>query len=252
VDVTQEVHRSTGGQYELVSVRGARMSIGSVMARIGEIQSRFGVTTGSGSAAVSSSDFAGFGSDELIELATEKARELAGDSVADSLQASLLDALSVRSADAGLGTFASETLPPFDGTARYPVPGFGVGSTFGPRIDPIEGDHRVHRGVDIGAPSGTPILAAGGGTVTWAGPRGTYGNLVIVEHDDRTETRYAHQSEVGVELGDVVQKGDVIGSVGSTGKSTGPHLHFETRVDGVAVDPVVWLREHDSEETRND
>ncbi len=98
----------------------------------------------------------------------------------------------------------------------------------------------MHRGIDIGAPSGTPIYAAAGGTVFYAGWMGGYGNLILIDHGDGRVTAYAHQSSLAVSGGQV-GRGQVIGYVGSTGDSTGPHLHFELRVDGTAVDPLPYL-----------
>jgi murein DD-endopeptidase MepM/ murein hydrolase activator NlpD len=99
----------------------------------------------------------------------------------------------------------------------------------------------MHEGIDISASTGTPIHAAAGGVVSFAGTQGGYGNIVIIEHPGGLTTAYAHQSRLGVVAGELVSRGDVIGYVGSTGHSTGPHLHFETRVAGVAVDPMRYL-----------
>lgn len=98
----------------------------------------------------------------------------------------------------------------------------------------------MHRGIDIGAPSGTPIYAAAGGTVFYAGWMGGYGNLILIDHGDGRVTAYAHQSSLAVSGGSV-GRGQLIGYVGSTGDSTGPHLHFELRLDGSAVDPLPYL-----------
>jgi murein DD-endopeptidase MepM/ murein hydrolase activator NlpD len=98
-----------------------------------------------------------------------------------------------------------------------------------------------HPGVDFGANFGTPIQAAGDGTVVWAGPNGGYGNCTIVDHGHGMATLYAHQSSILVHVGDQVTHGQVIGQVGSTGYSTGPHLHFEVRINGTPVDPVPYL-----------
>lgn len=116
-----------------------------------------------------------------------------------------------------------------------------IGSGHGPRVHPIHGDLRTHHGVDMGAPAGTSIRAFGAGTVIEAGPRGGYGNLVVIDHGNGITSRYAHQSSLDVEVGQVVTAGDVIGRVGSTGASTGPHLHFEIRRDGVSRDPAPYL-----------
>lgn len=116
----------------------------------------------------------------------------------------------------------------------WPVSGV-VTSEFGPRWG------SVHSGIDIGAAGGTPISAARGGTVISAGWLGDYGNLVVIDHGGGMSTAYAHQSSIAVSEGARVGQGDVIGYVGSTGRSTGNHLHFEVRVGGSAVDPRKYL-----------
>ncbi|MES1247916.1 MAG: peptidoglycan DD-metalloendopeptidase family protein [Actinomycetota bacterium] len=111
-----------------------------------------------------------------------------------------------------------------------------VGDGFGPR------GRRFHAGIDLPAPSGTPVLAAAAGTVTWAAPRsGGWGLLVVLRHADGVRTLYAHLSAIDVRVGDVVSGGTVVGRVGATGDATGPHLHFEVRVRGAAVDPLQAL-----------
>jgi len=108
-----------------------------------------------------------------------------------------------------------------------------VGSRFGPRGD------RFHEGVDLIADSGTDVIAAAPGRVTWAGPRdGGWGNLVTVAHGHDVRTMYAHLSTVDVRVGEWVAGGTVLGRVGATGDASGPHLHFEVRVGGAAVDPL--------------
>jgi peptidoglycan hydrolase FlgJ len=113
-----------------------------------------------------------------------------------------------------------------------------ISSRFGERRDPIHGRHRHHAGVDIAAARGTPIPAAAAGTVVFAGRSGGYGNLVEIEHADGRRTRYAHTDRILVALGEQVQDGQTIATVGSTGRSTGPHLHFEVRENGTQVDPL--------------
>ena len=108
-------------------------------------------------------------------------------------------------------------------------------SGFGPRWG------RMHQGIDIAAPTGRPITAAKSGKVIVAGPSGGYGNLVVIDHGGGLSTAYAHQSRIAVGVGDPVTQGGVIGYVGSTGHSTGPHLHFEVRVNGAARDPLPYL-----------
>lgn len=104
------------------------------------------------------------------------------------------------------------------------------------------GTRRLHAGVDFGAGPGTPIVAADNGTVVSAGWTGGYGNAVIIDHGGGVATLYGHQSRLAVRSGARVSRGQVIGYVGSTGMSTGPHLHFELRVNGVPRDPMSRLR----------
>lgn len=122
-----------------------------------------------------------------------------------------------------------------------PLPGYPTGSPFGWRLHPILGYQRLHAGIDIPAPSGTPIRAAADGIVVSAGPRGGYGNTVIIDHGSSVATLYAHQGDILVDPDQTVEAGEVIGEVGSTGLSTGPHLHLEVRVGGTPVDPLGYV-----------
>jgi murein DD-endopeptidase MepM/ murein hydrolase activator NlpD len=100
---------------------------------------------------------------------------------------------------------------------------------------------RLHAGIDIGAPTGAPIYAARGGVVSYAGQMGGYGNILVIDHGDGMTTRYAHQSALGASVGQTVRVGDRIGAVGSTGNSTGPHLHFEVRINDAPQNPISYL-----------
>lgn len=113
-----------------------------------------------------------------------------------------------------------------------------ITSDFGMRVDPINGQHRAHHGIDIAAPRGTPIGAAADGRVVFAGRRGGYGNTVIIEQADGRQSLYAHADQLLVNVGDTVNAGQTIATVGSTGRSTGPHLHFEVRENGQPIDPM--------------
>lgn len=128
------------------------------------------------------------------------------------------------------------------GTYIWPLPGYTGGHTYGNRFHPVLNYWRMHYGEDIGAPAGTPILAADSGTVvTVAYEAGGYGNYVVVNHGGGRSTRYAHMSATAVSAGQTVTQGQTLGYVGSTGLSTGAHLHFETRVNGSAVDPYTYF-----------
>ncbi len=111
-----------------------------------------------------------------------------------------------------------------------------VTSGYGTRLDPLTGESSLHAGLDVGAPEGTPIRAPAGGVVLSAGPKGGYGNAVEVDHGNGLVTLYGHAAEVLVSKGEFVQPGQEIATVGSSGRSTGPHLHFEVRQGGRKVD----------------
>lgn len=124
---------------------------------------------------------------------------------------------------------------------RAPVPGAQLGSPFGNREDPFSGRSAFHSGLDFAAVQGTQIHAAAGGKVAYAGQRSDYGWVVEIDHGNGLTTRYAHASKLMVKAGDLVMPGDVIAAVGSTGRSTGAHLHFEVLRGGEAVDPRRYL-----------
>ncbi|RMX03072.1 M23 family metallopeptidase [Corticibacter populi] len=124
---------------------------------------------------------------------------------------------------------------------QAPVPGRRVGSPFGRRIDPITGRGATHTGLDFQAPKGTPILAAAGGVVITQEYHPAYGNMLEIDHGNNLITRYAHASKLLAKRGDVVRRGEKIAEVGSTGRSTGAHLHFEVLVAGQQQDPQKFL-----------
>ena len=115
------------------------------------------------------------------------------------------------------------------------------GSGFGKRIDPFTGQLAMHEGIDFEVDKGTPVHAAAGGVVSFAGFHPQYGNLVEIDHGNDLSTRYAHLSKILVRTGEIVMRGATIALSGSTGRATGPHLHFEVRYKGVAVNPDRFL-----------
>lgn len=129
---------------------------------------------------------------------------------------------------------------------EQPVPGVRAGSPFGFRIDPITGGSALHTGLDFPAETGTPIVAAAGGVVIAQEYHAAYGNMVEIDHGNELVTRYAHASRVHVRKGDIVKRGQRIADVGSTGRSTGPHLHFEVWVSGVPQNPKRFLEAGES------
>ena len=117
-----------------------------------------------------------------------------------------------------------------------------IASGFGDRSDPFDGHQAIHMGVDFAAPEGTPVSAVADGVVTFTGVRNGYGNVVEIDHGNGYMTRYAHNSSISAVAGDRVHAGQTIASVGSTGRSTGPHCHFEVWYNGRAVNPMVYVK----------
>lgn len=129
---------------------------------------------------------------------------------------------------------------------QEPVPGNVIGSGFGWRIDPLTGRSALHTGLDFPSPTGTDILAAAGGVVVAQEFHPAYGNMVEIDHGNQVISRYAHASQVFVKRGDLLRRGQKIALVGTTGRSTGPHLHFEVWVQGVLQDPRKFLAAGDA------
>lgn len=160
---------------------------------------------------------------------------------------SLLDRLQqrieLRSAQLGalenviLGRQLSADIRP---TGRPVTEGY-ISSAFGERMDPFDGEEAFHRGVDFAADAGSAVLAVATGIVTWSGPRAGYGVLVEVSHGNGYVTRYGHNSRVLVKVGETVERGEAIAEVGSTGRSTGPHVHFEVLRNGAQINPAAFV-----------
>lgn len=117
-----------------------------------------------------------------------------------------------------------------------------MASGFGVRTDPVDGRSAMHSGLDFDAPIGTPIMAVADGVVTWSGDRSSYGNVIEIDHGNGYMTRYAHNSTLVARVGERVHAGETIAKVGSTGRSTGPHCHFEVWLNGRAVNPMAYVK----------
>ena len=131
--------------------------------------------------------------------------------------------------------------------SRMPLDGAQLTSSYGMRNHPILRKRARHTGVDLAAPTGTPIYATADGYVQMAEWFSSYGKFIKISHGSELETRYAHLSRIAVSEGDMVKKGDLIGYVGSTGRSTGPHLHYEVRIAGEAVNPIPYMVESEAQ-----
>lgn len=130
----------------------------------------------------------------------------------------------------------------------YPLEYTRISSQFGRRLHPIHGTWRNHSGIDYAAPTGTPIRTLGDGRVTFAGTKGGYGKVVIVEHSRGRTTLYAHMSKIIATTGQILEQGDIIGEVGQTGWATGPHLHLEFRENGDKKDPAILAKHTETQE----
>ena len=147
-----------------------------------------------------------------------------------------------RSLDSGVRFATATVVHAISIPSLMPVDGVHLTSNFGMRWHPVLGGHRAHKGVDLAGPVGTPIHATADGVIGRADWFSSYGLYVAIEHGGSLETRYGHMSRLNVAAGQLVHKGDVIGYIGTTGRSTGPHLHYEVRIAGEAVNPVPYLQ----------
>jgi murein DD-endopeptidase MepM/ murein hydrolase activator NlpD len=126
--------------------------------------------------------------------------------------------------------------------AGRPIVSGWLSSYFGMRTDPFTGKNELHKGMDFAGKLGSDVVAVASGVITWAGRRYGYGNLVEINHGNGYSTRYGHNDKVSVKVGDAVKKGQIIAKMGSTGRSTGPHVHFEVLHNGKQVDPMSYIR----------
>jgi len=173
--------------------------------------------------------------DEIVALIKQKEKEAA--------EAKAAAEAAARLAAVG-GGYASATVnvSPYTGRMLWPIPGrYMLSDVFRARYNPVNGRREFHSGVDIPAPTGSSIVAAERGTVISSGWKGGYGYTVIIDHGNGITTLYGHNSRLAVSAGQYVNKGDVIARAGSTGNSTGPHCHFEVRINGSAVNPSSYL-----------
>ncbi len=191
----------------------------------------------------------GFGSQRRLRfpLAALNLAAQSNSTLDASYQAALytFDAMKAAAADSGMGATAMgfrlfSTVSPDALPSIWPVKG-EITDGFGDGTDPFSGEEAFHPGIDIAAPSGTPVEAAGDGLVVEAGWESGYGNCILIDHGDGITTRYAHLSKILVVVGEQVKRGEVIGAVGMTGRATGPHLHYEVRIHDTPVNPVRFL-----------
>jgi murein DD-endopeptidase MepM/ murein hydrolase activator NlpD len=166
-------------------------------------------------------------------------------SVPDFVQSleSLTRQVDDRSAQLGLleTMLMSRNLEDEVSPAGRPIKRGWISSYYGMRTDPFTGRREHHKGMDLAGKEGSDVISVGAGVVTWAGDRYGYGKLVEVNHGNGYATRYGHSAEVLVQVGETVKKGQVLALMGSTGRSTGPHVHFEVLYKGKAVDPKKYI-----------
>lgn len=224
--------------------RFMRENLDVMARRLGEMQAKLVQLEALGERV---SGLAGVNSAELRVTPGRGGALISGHSLSmEELQATLSDLDQLTNQNTDLLTVMESRL--FDQKIRnmmvptqQPVSAGHVGSSFGWRIDPFTGRSALHTGLDFQADPGTPILAAAGGVVVAQEVHPAYGNMVEIDHGNDLITRYAHASRVWVKIGDLVKRGQKIADVGNTGRSTGPHLHFEVMVRGVPQDPQKFL-----------
>ena len=167
---------------------------------------------------------------ELEKLAAESAARQAAENAAKQAAES-----GMNSGDDLSGSVIS--------SGSWPVPGHSrVSSPYGYRLHPVLNVQKMHTGVDIPAPTGTPAVAVDSGIVTYSGVQGSYGNTIMIQHDDGKVSLYAHNSVLVASVGQRVEKGQVVSKIGTTGRSTGPHLHFEIRINGKHTNPMPYIK----------
>jgi murein DD-endopeptidase MepM/ murein hydrolase activator NlpD len=178
---------------------------------------------------------------ELASISTEDQPNGIGGPFVDPMTTSGVFDASLDQLDAALNRLESVRETARDLPFGNPAPGHGITSRFGNRIDPFLGRLALHAGIDFQAETGDEIKATGAGKVIAAGPASGYGNMVEIDHGQGITTRYGHMSRILVDVGDVVAAGDMIGRAGATGRATGPHVHYEVRRDGNAINPLHFL-----------
>lgn len=239
--LTGSMDREEVGQRE----RFMRENIDAMARRVGEMQAKLLQLDALGERV---SGLAGIHPDEIRTLPGRGGALIPGPSLSlEQLQATLSSLEETRAKRVDLFTVMESRL--MDQKLRRsmlptakPVSGVAMGSSFGWRIDPFNGRSALHTGLDFPGAAGTPILAAAGGVVVTQEFHAEYGNMIEVDHGNELVSRYAHASRVHVKKGDLVRRGQKIGEIGTTGRSTGPHLHFEVLVKGVQQDPGKFLR----------
>ena len=224
--------------------RFMRENIDAMARKLGEMQAKLVQLESLGERV---SGLAGINAASLKLQAGEGGALVSGRSLSmEELQATLADLERLTGQNTDLMTVVESRL--FDQKIKkmmvptqQPLQSGHVGSAFGWRLDPFTGRTALHTGLDFQAGPGTPILAAAGGVVVAQENHPAYGNMVEIDHGNHLLTRYAHASKVWVRKGDLVKRGQKIAEVGTTGRSTGPHLHFEVMVQGVPQDPQKFL-----------
>ncbi|MGB3806821.1 MAG: M23 family metallopeptidase [Erythrobacter sp.] len=206
------------------------------------------LATGLGTAALVLSGAPALANSSANAAAAPEVREAAKDAQGDSLSTGDVRFRELFASWTSLdrdGPGAPLEQPTIAVPSIMPLDGARMSSSYGMRRHPVLRKRKRHNGIDLAAPTGTPIYATADGIVGRADHFSSYGLYVSIDHGAELETRYAHMSRIAVSAGERVRKGDVIGYVGSTGRSTGPHLHYEVRVEGVAVNPIPYMVETD-------
>lgn len=227
VDLVEKLHNTTDQKLD-----GLIQQLGSMQSQLNHLD-----TVSANLAEKSGLTKADFTFPEEMKAQLSKDAKLTSqiEKMADALEFKIQQLTALESILQGLNIEQESTL-----TGR-PVDKGWLSSYYGIRKDPFSGERTMHKGIDFAGKEGSDVIATGAGVVTWSGSRYGYGNLVEIDHGNGLKTRYGHNATLNVEIGDIVTKGQSIALLGNTGRSTGPHVHFEVIKNGRQVDPLPYI-----------
>jgi murein DD-endopeptidase MepM/ murein hydrolase activator NlpD len=227
VDLVEQLHNSTEQKLDGLISQLATMQ--SQLNQLDTVSSNLAEKSG-----LNKADFV-FSEDIKVQLSKDAELTSQIEKMANALEFKIQQLTALESILQGLNIEQESKL------AGRPVGKGWLSSYYGTRKDPFTGAKTMHKGIDFAGEEGSDVIATGAGVVTWAGSRSGYGNLVEIDHGNGLKTRYGHNAVVTVEIGDIVTKGQSVALLGNTGRSTGPHVHYEVIKSGRQVDPLPYI-----------